>query len=210
MHKNSGAFTSFLKHPATLITAGLGTAAGTGVISYKKGKKAGAENAANELTSAFTAANEIENKSIADDISKSFKDYNEKENQEIAKNYFNKGIQMSQMKKEALLRIYNESFENELEKMAAPMWMKAVGAGIKKAYGATMGQAKRFGGAAAREWGAMNPKQKALLGIAAGTAAGAGVGGGIMTHSLATRNDRISRYPKRMERIESDRARMGL
>lgn len=219
MDKKSGMITSFIKHPATLVTAGIGAATGTGFLSYKKGKNVGAraaaERVANEFTNSFTAANEEENKRIVADVSQSFKNYNNKENEEIAKHYFNKGIQMSQMKKQAMLRIYNEAFEDEINKMAGfgtamRAGLSAVGSGLKKVYGATMTRAKRFGGTAKREWGTMTPKQKALLGIAAGTGTAAGVGGGVMAHGTATRNDRISRYPKRMERLGRDRERMGL
>lgn len=98
------------KFPFKKAVIGAGVAGLTGVggtAGYIIGKRKGAESAATEMASAFSEANQ-------------------QENQQLARHYFQKGLQYksnfkkgSSMDKQAALQeIYNESFNDEIEKMA--------------------------------------------------------------------------------------------
>ena len=106
-----------------LIGTGVAGLAGvSGVAGYGIGKRRGAESAAGAMASAFSEANQ-------------------QENQQLARYFFQKGLQhnpnfkkeSSMDKQAALQEIYNESFNDEIEKIAvnSSTVLKQFAAGMK-------------------------------------------------------------------------------
>ena len=116
---------NILKNP---LVAGLGAGAlalgGGGAGGYFLGKRKGADNMAGVMATQFSAANQ-------------------KENQQLAKYFYTKGLQASfnkesSMDKQAVLQeVYQDSFNDELEKIAALPGYKTTVEALKKAYGAS-------------------------------------------------------------------------
>ena len=128
-------------------------AGGTGggaYLGHKVGYKSGATRATNEMASAFSEANATENQQIRD----SFNSFNKQENASIADNYMRRGMALgaqlhaagkikfpSEMSKKSsvtgedinkqayLEEIYNEAFNDELEKCGAPV--NLIGMGVR-------------------------------------------------------------------------------
>jgi len=126
-----------IKHPKALtgILAGLGAGGAAGAGGFFLGKRQGAEQMGNVMAQKFMAANQAENK-------------------QLAQYYFRKGLmhnptlkKESSMDKVAVLeQIQNESFNDELDKIAAKggsvaKVVQAIKGGAGKALGAIKGQA---------------------------------------------------------------------
>jgi len=116
----------FLTPLKIAITSGAIGMAGAGVGGYQTGKRSGAQKMGRAMASEFTRLNEIEN-------------------QHIARSSFLAGLSHKKgktMNKQAMLEeIYNESFNDELEKIAG------VGSTINKVPGHVWNIIKRIGGA---------------------------------------------------------------
>lgn len=141
MDKRASAATALLK---ALAIGGL--AAGTGYGGYRYG----ANKTADKMTSAFIDANAKENQQIKD----SFREFNKLENQKLMGEALRRGMilganmQAAKMeKKSSLAEIYNEAYNDELEKIAGPGFImsgvktlgqsfKNLGSGIKGTFAA--------------------------------------------------------------------------
>lgn len=92
-------------------TASVGALGGATTIGYKWGERSGATQAANAMTNAFTAANQVENQQIAENY------YEQGLEDALNKtSSLNKGVHMD--KQAVLEQVYNEAFNDELCKIA--------------------------------------------------------------------------------------------
>ena len=208
MNKEAIAAKTLLK----ALVAGTGVAGltgGAGYLGHKVGYKGGATRATNEMASAFSEANATENQQIRD----SFNSFNKQENASIADSYMRRGMalgaqlhaagkikfpsEMSKkssttgedMNKQAYLEeIYNEAFNDELEKNAGRLGaiynivkgsFKNLGQALRSGKNYVKGEIKGspLSGVSGKRFKKNIKQSKAALGVIGGTGLAAGGAG---------------------------------
>jgi len=119
--------------PAAITTVATGLLGGAATVGYNVGQHRGARRTADAMTSAFGAANQIEN-------------------EQIANTFYNRGLHDSTKTASDLEQVYNEAFNDEMNKIAVGWSSMAMGA-IKGAGTAIKGLATRTAAGAKTEAG---------------------------------------------------------